>query len=130
MPHLYTDGMHQPFQVVEKLGFCMFGLLFILSQNSFTVGAEFDDSKYIFDFQQETLMKRDEELIDISHTRISLPIPGSNQRLPFKAHMFERFNDIDLNFAQVIPSLNSHNIRKDNIVDELVTNSANPSVVG
>uniref|UniRef100_A0A0K0CYE5 DUF2769 domain-containing protein n=1 Tax=Angiostrongylus cantonensis TaxID=6313 RepID=A0A0K0CYE5_ANGCA len=82
MPELYTDGMHQPFQ------------------NSFIVGAEFDFSKYVshavaldvplpglnemFDFQEEMLTKRDEELTDIHHTRFSLPIPSTNQRLPFK----------------------------------------------
>ncbi|EYC32152.1 hypothetical protein Y032_0003g1430 [Ancylostoma ceylanicum] len=128
MPHLFTDGMHQPFQ------------------NSFIVGAEVDSSKYVshavaldipipglnevFDFQEETLMKRDEELIDIHHTRFSLPIPSTDQRLPFKAHSFERFNDIDLNFAQVLPSLNNHNIKTDDIVDELITNRANPGLVG
>ncbi|EPB69237.1 hypothetical protein ANCCEY_11672 [Ancylostoma ceylanicum] len=84
----------------------------------------------VFDFQEETLMKRDEELIDIHHTRFSLPIPSTDQRLPFKAHSFERFNDIDLNFAQVLPSLNNHNIKTDDIVDELITNRANPGLVG
>ncbi|KAK6026809.1 hypothetical protein OSTOST_07207 [Ostertagia ostertagi] len=128
MPHLFTDGMHQPFQ------------------NSFIIGAEVDPSKYVstasaldvpipglnevFDFQEETLIKRDEELIDIRHTRFSLPIPGTDQRLPFKAHLFERFNDVNLNFAHVLPSINTHRVRTDDIVDELVSNRANPTLVG
>ncbi|KAK6728206.1 hypothetical protein RB195_005701 [Necator americanus] len=110
MPDLYTDGMHQPFQ------------------NSFIVGAEVDGSKYVFDIQEETLMKRDEELVDIHHTRLSLPIPSTDQRLPFKAHAFERYNDIDLNFGQILPNINLHNINSDDVVDELATNSANPGL--
>ncbi|VDL72319.1 unnamed protein product [Nippostrongylus brasiliensis] len=128
MPHLFTDGVHQPFQ------------------NSFHVGAEVDLSKYVshaaamdiplpglnemFDFQEETLMKRDEHLIDINHTRFSLPVPSTNQRLPFKAHLFERLSDVDLNFAHVLPTVNVHNIKTDDIVDELVVNRANPGLVG
>ncbi|KAE9421256.1 hypothetical protein Angca_001112 [Angiostrongylus cantonensis] len=128
MPELYTDGMHQPFQ------------------NSFIVGAEFDFSKYVshavaldvplpglnemFDFQEEMLTKRDEELTDIHHTRFSLPIPSTNQRLPFKAHLFERFNDINVNFAHVLPNVNLHNVDTDDVVDEIVTNHANPTLVG
>ncbi|PIO60695.1 hypothetical protein TELCIR_17803 [Teladorsagia circumcincta] len=81
-------------------------------------------------FLEETLIKRDEHLIDIRHTRFSLPIPGTDQRLPFKAHLFERFNDVNLNFAHVLPSINTHRVRTDDIVDELVSNRANPTLVG
>ncbi|NP_001362164.1 Phospholipase A1 [Caenorhabditis elegans] len=128
MPHLFTDGQHQPFQ------------------NSFIVGAEVDSSKFtshavaldiplpglneMFDFQEETLEKHDEELTDIYHTRMNFPIPTTNQRFPFKAHFFERINDIDLNMAHIIPNLNIHGIDRDKIVDQLVQNKANPTLVG
>ncbi|EGT39281.1 hypothetical protein CAEBREN_18895 [Caenorhabditis brenneri] len=128
MPHLFTDGQHQPFQ------------------NSFIVGAEIDSSKFtshavaldiplpgineMFDFQEETLEKHDEELTDIYHTRMNFPIPTTNQRFPFKAHFFERINDIDLNMAHIIPNLNIHGIDRDKIVDQLVQNKANPTLVG
>uniref|UniRef100_A0A0N4WVV7 BEACH-type PH domain-containing protein n=1 Tax=Haemonchus placei TaxID=6290 RepID=A0A0N4WVV7_HAEPC len=135
-------------------------LCFIV-QNSFIIGAEVDPSKYVstasaldvpipglnevFDFQEETLIKRDEELVDIRHTRFSLPIPSTDQRLPFKAsllgrpgvhllhakaHLFERFNDVNLNFAHVLPSINTHQIKTDDIVDEIILNRANPTLVG
>ncbi|CAI5438929.1 unnamed protein product [Caenorhabditis angaria] len=128
MPHLFTDGQHQPFQ------------------NSFIVGAEIDSSKFashaialdiplpglneMFDFQEETLEKHDEELTDIYHTRMNFPIPTTNQRFPFKAHFFERENDIDLNFAHIIPNLNVHGVPREQIVDQLIQNKANPTLVG
>ncbi|EFO90808.1 hypothetical protein CRE_08098 [Caenorhabditis remanei] len=137
MPHLFTDGQHQPFQVCLLTG---------APVNSFIVGAEIDSSKFtshavaldiplpgineMFDFQEETLEKHDEELTDIYHTRMNFPIPTTNQRFPFKAHFFERINDIDLNLAHIIPNLNIHGIDRDKIVDQLVQNKANPTLVG
>lgn len=38
----------------------------------------------MFDFELETLEKRDAGLVDIYHSRMSLPIPTTNQRVPFK----------------------------------------------
>uniref|UniRef100_A0A1I7THC6 Reverse transcriptase domain-containing protein n=1 Tax=Caenorhabditis tropicalis TaxID=1561998 RepID=A0A1I7THC6_9PELO len=84
----------------------------------------------MFDFQEETLEKHDEELTDIYHTRMNFPIPTTNQRFPFKAHFFERINDIDLNMAHIVPNLNIHGIDRDKIVDQLVQNKANPTLVG
>lgn len=69
----------------------------------------------MFDFQEETLEKHDEELTDIYHTRMNFPIPTTNQRFPFKAHFFERINDIDLNMAHIIPNLNIHGIDRDKV---------------
>ena len=69
----------------------------------------------MFDFQEETLEKHDEELTDIYHTRMNFPIPTTNQRFPFKAHFFERINDIDLNLAHIIPNLNIHGIDRDKV---------------
>ncbi|GMT00318.1 hypothetical protein PENTCL1PPCAC_22492, partial [Pristionchus entomophagus] len=128
LPHLETDGLHQPFG------------------NSFIVGAEFDDVKYasqavaldiplpgvneMFDFELETLEKRDAGLVDIYHSRMSLPIPTTNQRVPFKAHFFERFNDIDINFGHVLPNVNLMGVETDDVVDQLVVNKANPTLVG
>uniref|UniRef100_A0A1I7XH16 Catalase n=1 Tax=Heterorhabditis bacteriophora TaxID=37862 RepID=A0A1I7XH16_HETBA len=84
----------------------------------------------MFDFQEETLEKHDEEATDIYHTRMSLPILGTNQRFPFKAHFFERFNDVDLNFGHILPNVNLPLVNNDDVVDQLVTNSANPTLVG
>ncbi|CAD6197050.1 unnamed protein product [Caenorhabditis auriculariae] len=128
LPHLFTDGQYQPFQ------------------NSFIVGAEVDDSKFnshavamdiplpgineVFDFQEETLEKKDEEATDIFHTRMNFPIPTTNQRFPLKAHFFERFNDPDLNFGHILPNVNLPLVDTDKIVDQLIENKANPTLVG
>ncbi|CAI4223117.1 unnamed protein product [Auanema sp. JU1783] len=128
MPHLYTDGQHQPFQ------------------NSFIVGAEVDGSKFdshavaldipipglneMFDFQTEVLRKHDEEAVDIHHSRLSFPIPSTDTRMPFKSHFYERFNDIDLNFGHIVPNINLHHIDPEDTVDQLVQNRANPTLVG
>ncbi|TKR94547.1 hypothetical protein L596_008816 [Steinernema carpocapsae] len=128
LPTLSTDGLYQPFS------------------NSFIVGAEFDDLKFrsqavaldipipalneIFDFEVETLEKRDEEGTDIFHSRINFPIPGTDTRLPFKMHFFERANDPTMNFGHVLPNVNLPLAKSGDITDKLLTNHANPTFLG
>ena len=42
----------------------------------------------MFDLEAETLEKNDNGLVDIYHTRFSIPIPTTNQRVPFKVSCF------------------------------------------
>lgn len=70
------------------------------------------------------------EVVDVHHSRINLPIPSSDERLPFKQHFFDRFNDIQINYGQVLPHINFANIDHRDIVDKLIQNRANPALIG
>lgn len=70
------------------------------------------------------------EVVDVHHSRINLPIPSSDERFPFKQHFFDRFNDIQINYGQVLPHINYATIDHRDIVDKLVQNRANPALIG
>uniref|UniRef100_A0A0N5CX48 Peptidase A1 domain-containing protein n=1 Tax=Thelazia callipaeda TaxID=103827 RepID=A0A0N5CX48_THECL len=70
------------------------------------------------------------EVVDVHHSRISLPIPSSDERFPFKQHFFDRFNDVQINYGQVLPHINYANIDHRDIIDRLLQNRANPTLIG
>lgn len=70
------------------------------------------------------------KVIDVYHSRINLPIPSSDEQFPFKQHFFDRSNDIEINYAHVLPHINYTNIHHRGITDKLMQNRANPTLIG
>lgn len=128
LPYLRHDGSYQPFF------------------NAFAVGAEYDLKKIretaghldlpipilneLFDFDARVMTKGNGN--GIFQSLMDFPLLGSlpTERFPFSAKYLNFMADRHMQYGHAMPNINQFQIPKSQVVERLLRNRANPSLIG
>ncbi|EYC09521.1 hypothetical protein Y032_0060g3164 [Ancylostoma ceylanicum] len=123
-----NDGMHQPFLT------------------AFSVGSEYDYSKIkeisghldlpipgvneLFDFDGRLMVKGNGNGILNSAMEFPLTLSDPNERAPYTFKYLNFMADRHMQYGHVVPNVNLFLVGKDKIMDRLVQNRLNPTMIG
>uniref|UniRef100_A0AC35UC69 TonB_dep_Rec domain-containing protein n=1 Tax=Rhabditophanes sp. KR3021 TaxID=114890 RepID=A0AC35UC69_9BILA len=123
-----SDGGYQPFV------------------NSFMIGAEFDLKKIkefginadlpivgvneLFDFDFRQFLKGNGNGVFQNNFDFPLTLSDPSERFPFHMKYLNYMADRVLNYGHVVPTANLFLVDRDKIMDRLMSNKANPSLIG
>ncbi|CAJ0608231.1 unnamed protein product [Cylicocyclus nassatus] len=114
-----NDGLHQPFLT------------------AFSVGSEYDFSKIkeisvneMFDFDGRLMLKGNGNGILNSAMEFPLTLSDPNERAPYTLKYLNFMADRHMQYGHIVPNVNLFLVGKDKIMDRLMQNRLNPTMIG